>query len=182
VDYLTSHDNHSESELKPGQTVEDVIRGSILAMRFCNAFAKKPLIVEEFTFASPDPQKVADAQAKMVLGLVGHASGWMNWYLQYPHDPNEADTPGKDHSAILNDDFTPTPWGLRARGLVKELRSLDLSRKPAASVVETDRIKELVPHGLGTQITICGNWDKHRHPIDFRWARNEWIDMKLVGE
>ena len=39
--------------------------------RYCNAFARKPLIIEEFTFASPDPNRVAEGQAKMVLGTVG---------------------------------------------------------------------------------------------------------------
>jgi hypothetical protein len=182
VDYLTTHDNHSESQLKPGQTVEDVIHSSILSVRFCNAFKLMPVIIEEFTFASPDPNKVADAQEKMVLGTVGHASGWMNWYLQYPHDANEADTPGQDKSAILNDDFTPTLWGLRARELIRKLASMDLSRQPPATIIDVDRQQALVPRAWGHILIICRDWNQYKHPIDFRWPRNEWINLPLIEE
>ena len=109
VDYLVTHDNHSEAELNHGKTIEDIIHNSIVQARFCNARARRPLIIEEFTFAAPDPQRVADGQAKMVLGTIGHASGWMNWYLQFPHHPDEADTPGTNRSAVLDDEFRPTP-------------------------------------------------------------------------
>ena len=147
--------------------------------RFCNARARKPLIIEEFTFAASDPSRVADGQANMVLGTVGHASGWMNWYLQYPKEPNEADTPGTDRSAVLDDDFQPTPWGLRARDLIAQLTKLDLSRIPAKTTIELDRQRELVPFGMGTQLRICGQWTNYLHPIDFIWPRNEWIDLEI---
>ena len=182
VDYLTTHDNHSEARLRPGQTIADVVHSSILRTRFCNAFKMMPVIIEEFTFASPDEQRMADAQAKMVLGAVGHASGWMNWYLQYPHDPNQADMAGQDRSAILNDDLTPTAWGLRAKALIQQLKSADLSRESARTVVEVDRERELAPRAWGPVLTICRDWDTYEHPIDFRWPRNEWIHLKLIEE
>jgi hypothetical protein len=173
------HDNHSQSELKPGQTIEDVVHSSIVQARFCNARVRKPLIIEEFTFAAPDPERVADCQAKMVLGTVGHASGWMNWYLQFPHNPDEADTPATDRSAVLDDSFRPTPWGLRARDLITQLRTMDLSRLPPKTVIELDRQKELVPTILGTQLRICAAWTSYQHPIDFKWPGNPWIELKL---
>jgi len=179
VDYLVMHDNHSESELKGGQTLEDIIHNSIVQARFCNARARKPLIIEEFTFAAPDPQHVADGQARMVLGTIGHASGWMNWYLQFPHNPDEADTPGANRSAVLDDDFRPTPWGLRARDLIAQLCTRDLSRLPPKTTLELDRQKELVPCALGTQLRICGAWTNYQHPIDFKWPQNKWIDLDL---
>jgi hypothetical protein len=179
VDYLVMHDNHSESELKGGQNIEDIIHNSIVQARFCNARARKPLIIEEFTFAAPDPQHVADGQARMVLGTVGHASGWMNWYLQFPHNPDEADTPGANRSAVLDDDFRPTPWGLRARDLIAQLRTKDLARLPAKTTIELDRQKELVPCAMGTQLRICGAWTNYQHPIDFKWPQNKWIDLDL---
>lgn len=179
VDYLTTHDNRCESELKRGQTIEDVVHDSIVQARFCNARTCKPLIIEEFTFAASDPRRVADGQASMVLGTVGHASGWMNWYLQFPHDPNQADTPGTDRSAVLDDDFRPTPWGLRARDLILQLSKLDLSRLPPKTTIELDRQKELVPLEMGTQLRICGQWTNYLHPIDFSWPRNQWIDLDL---
>ena len=55
--------------------MEDIIHNAIVQARFCNARGRKPLIIEEFTYAAPNPQHVADGQAKMVLGTVGHASG-----------------------------------------------------------------------------------------------------------
>jgi hypothetical protein len=182
VDYLTTHDNRSESDLKNGQTIQDVVHNSILQARLCNARARLPLIIEEFTFAAPDPQRVAQGQSEMVLGTVGSASGWMNWYLQFPHQPNSADTPGDNRSAVLDDDFNPTPWGLRARELILQLRRMDLSRLPAKTTIELNRQAELVPTTMGTQLRICGAWTNYAHPIDFKWPRNQWIDLKLSNE
>ncbi|HWX22851.1 MAG TPA: beta-galactosidase [Candidatus Binatia bacterium] len=179
VDYLVMHDNHSESDLKPGQTLEDIVHNSVLQARFCNARSRKPVMIEEFTFASPDPKRVADGQARIVLGTVGHASGWMNWYLQFPHNPDSADTPGTDRSAVLDDNFQPTPWGLRARDLIGQLRTMDLSRLPAKTTIDLDRQKELVPIAMGTQLRICPAWTNYEHPIDFKWLRNPWIKLEL---
>jgi len=115
----------------------------------------------------------------MVLGTVGHASGWMNWYIQFPHEPDQADTPGADHSAILDDQLRPTPWGLRARDVITQLRGLDLSRLPPRTTLELDRQKELVPHVMGPQLRISRDWANYQHPIDFLWPSNQWIDLKL---
>jgi hypothetical protein len=183
VDYLTTHDNHSESELKPGQTLEDMLHGCVLRARFCNARRKMPLIIEEFTFGAADEEKMAQVQERMVRATIGSASGWMNWYLQYPHDANEADTPASERSAILRDDFTPTAWGLRAQALVRELRKADLSRQPSATTIAVDRRKALVPHSEGGLAQeIARNWSHYKHPVDFIWPWNAWLDMKLIGE
>lgn len=182
VDYLTTHDNHAHSELRPGQTVLDVVRGSVLRARFCNAGNRKPLIIEELTYAAEDPQLCAEYQAAMVLGTVGSVSGWMNWYLQYPSEPNEADTPGSERSAILNADFTPTAWGLRARDLIARLRTMNLARTEPGTILRPDRLTEMVPHGLGTEITVVSNWNDYTQPVDFEWPPNEWINMPLIEE
>jgi hypothetical protein len=179
VDYLTTHDNESQSRLRPGETVEDVVHGLALQCRFCDAFSRKPLVIEEFTFAAPDPNRVADCQARMVLGTIGHASGWMNWYIQFPHEPDSADTPGADHSAILDDDLRPTPWGLRARDLIAQLHRSDLSRLSPKTTIKLDRQKELVPDTLGTQLRIVNDWGAYQHPVDFLWPSNQWIDLQL---
>lgn len=181
VDYLTTHDNRSQSELKTGQRLEEVVHDSILQARFCNAHARKPLLIEEFTFAAPDPQQVAAGQARMVLGTIGHASGWMNWYLQFPHEPNAADTPAGDRSAVLDDNFEPTPWGRRAHDLIALLSQRDLSRLPAKTTLALDRQRELVPVGMGTQLRICSQWTQYEHPIDFQWPRNQWLDLNISG-
>ena len=179
VDYLTTHDNESQSRLKQGETIEDVLHKLVVQTRYCNAFTRKPLIIEEYTFGSPDPNRVADYQAKMVLGTVGSASGWMNWYIQYPHEPDTADTPGADHSASLDDELRPTPWGLRARDLIIQLRGTNLARLPPNTTLELDRQKELVPHAIGTQLRIDHDWANYQHPIDFHWPSNQWIGLKL---
>ena len=115
----------------------------------------------------------------MVLGTVGHASGWMNWYVQFPHEPDTADTPGPDHSAILDDKLQPTAWGLRARDLIAQLRTTDLARVPPKATIELDRQRELVPHELGTQLRIVRDWANYQHPVDFLWPSNQWIGLKL---
>ena len=182
VDYLTTHNNVSESKLKPGQDIEYVVHAAILRTRFCNAAKIMPVMIEEFTYGAPDPQRVAECQAEMVLGTVGHAMGWMNWYMQYPLKPNRADTPPQDRSAILNLDFSPTPWGLRAKRLIGELAHKDLARKPPATIMSLDRAACLVPKSMGPLLVIAGEWDKYEHPIDFDWPRNEFIDLKLIEE
>jgi hypothetical protein len=105
----------------------------------------------------------------------------MNWYIQFPHEPDSADTPGADHSAILDDEFRPTPWGLRARDLIAQLRRIDLARLPPKTTIELDRQRELVPHALGTQLRIGHDWTNYQHPIDFLWPSNKWIDLQLQG-
>ena len=182
VDYLTTHDNHSESQLKPGQDIGYVVHTSIVRTRFCSAGKLLPVIIEEFTFASPDPERTAAAQARMVEGTIGHASGWMNWYLQYPHDANSADMEGKDRSAILDDDLKPTPWGKAIPGLVRKLKQADLSRKRAVRVLAVDRQSALVPKSMGLLLRICADWGSYPHPLDFRWPRNRWIDLPLKGD
>ena len=182
VDYLTTHENRSESMLKGGQTIQDIVHELVVQARFCNARARMPLVIEEFTFAAPDPQRVADGQAEMVLGTVGSASGWMNWYLQFPHQPDSADVTGDNRSAVLDDSFQPTPWGLRARDLIGQLRKQDLSRTLAKTTIKLNRQKELVPLGPGTQLRICRQWTDYQHPVDFKWPRNQWIDLALPGE
>ena len=182
VDYLTTHDNESQSRLKPGETIENVVHRLTVQARYCQAMARKPLIIEEYTFGSPDPNRVADYQGKMVLGTVGSASGWMNWYIQYPHEPDTADTPGADKSAILDDELRPTPWGLRARDLIVQLRGMDLARLAPKTTIELDRQKELVPHVTGTQLRIDHDWANYQHPIDFRWPSNQWIGLELQGK
>jgi hypothetical protein len=105
----------------------------------------------------------------------------MNSYIQFPHEPDQADTPGGDHSAILDDELQPTPWGLRARDLIAHLHRLDLARLPPKTTMELDRQKELVPHTLGTQLRIGRDWENYKHPIDFLWPSNKWIDLQLPG-
>jgi len=182
VDYLTTHDNHSESRLKKSQDIDWVVHASIIRTRFCNARRLMPVVIEEFSFGTPDPRRTAAAQARMVLGTVGHASGWMNWYLQYPADANSADLNERDRSAILNDDLTPTPWGLEAARLIRRLRSMDLSRRPPATIIPVSRREALVPKTMGWLLRIADHWDAYRHPVDFRWPGNPWIDLRLPGD
>ena len=68
---------------------------------------------------------------------------------------------------------------MRARDLIAQLRTNDLSRLPPKTTIELDRQKELVPLAMGTQLRICRNWKNYQHPIDFKWPRNKWIDLKL---
>ncbi len=182
VDYLTTHDNHSESQLKPGQDIEYVVRTSIVRTRFCNARKLMPVIIEEYTYASPDPDRVARGQARMVLGTIGHASGWMNWYLQYPRKANSADMKGQDRSAILDDELKPTPWGRKAREIARRLEQAELARQPAATTLSVDRAKALVPKTMGLLLRICSNWNGYKHPVDFRWPPNHWIDLRLEAD
>jgi hypothetical protein len=57
---------------------------------------------------------------------------------------------------------------------------MDLSRLAPRTTLELDRRKELVPHTLGTQLRIEGDWTNYQHPIDFYWPSNQWIGLKLL--
>jgi hypothetical protein len=183
VDYMVTHDNHSESELTPTRTLEDMLRATVLRTRFCTARKMMPVIIEEYTFGAATEERTAEVQEKIVRATIGSASGWLNWYLQYPHDANSADTPPTEKSASLRDDLTPTAWGLRAKALSSELAKTDLSRQPAATTLSSERMKSLVPHGEGSLAgRVIGAWGTYKQPIDFTWPANEWLDMKLIGE
>ncbi|MCD6350500.1 MAG: beta-galactosidase, partial [Armatimonadetes bacterium] len=180
VDYLTTHDNVSESKLRPEDTLEDVVHREILRTRFCCARKVLPVMIEEFTFASKNPERMAEGQEEMVMGSVGHAFGWMNWYMQYADQPGSADTP--DYSAILDRDLKPTAWGRRLPELRRRLEHADLSRKPAQTVLEVERAQALVPKEMGLLLHIGWHWDEYQHPVDFHWPRNPFINLRLLGE
>ena len=138
------------------------------------------MVIEEFTFAAPNTSRVADGQASMVLGTLGHASGWMNWYIQFPHEPDFGRHPGSRSQRNSGRRLAAeAPWGLRARDLIAQLHRSILSRLSPKTTIKLDRQKELVPHTLGTQLRIVSDWGAYQHPIDFLWPSNKWIDLQL---
>lgn len=164
VDYMTHHCNRDVRDLERGP-VEQMLREMEVMLRFSRAGRPMPVIMEEFTFATPDPVRTAELQARMVRHSVGHASGWLTWYLQYPEGANVADTPNP--SAWFDADFRPTPWGNQARLLAEELRRTDLSRKPPRRIVALDRRTELVPNTTGVLIETFLRYTELEQPTDY---------------
>lgn len=180
VDYLTHHANYDENDLSGGRTMQSVLREIEVMCRFARAGRPMPVVIEEHTFATSDPGRTAEAHRAMVRATVGHASGWMTWYLQYPEGANEADT--RHRMAWLNDDLTPTPWGLAAREVRAELEGGDLRRKRARRVVQLDRARELVPKALGTLTACYMKPDACPGPVDYRVEHEPDLDLRLPGE
>ncbi len=165
IDYMTYHCNRDVKDLQR-EPMEFHLREMEVMLRFSRAGRPMPVVMEEFTFGSSDPRQTAEMQALMVRRSVGHASGWLTWYLQYPRGANVADS--AHPSAWLTESFEPTPWGLTARSLSAELRQADLRRKPPRRVVTLDRRTELVPKQTGALIDTMFRYDQLEQPTDYR--------------
>lgn len=180
IDYMTHHANYDENDLVKGRTLASVVREVEVMVRFAHAGRPMPLILEEFTFASADPQRTAEGEAAIVRGTVGHVSGWTSWYLQFPKDAGAADTAHR--MAWLNDDLSPTPWGEAARRLFVELGRTDLRRKPARRTVSLDRSTELVPKKTGVLMDTFTEYERFPQPTDFVVAHEKDLDIRLEGD
>ena len=173
VDYMTHHDNHDAKELKDTD-LTSLVRGIAVRLRASSARKPMPMILEEFSLVGSDPMQVADVCAAMVRGTVGDCSGWMVWYFE----AWEAGNP----TGLVYRNLRPTAWGRAFRDLAAPgglLATADLSRRPARQVISLDRTAELVPMRLGTLGEVLAHWDQYRHPVDYRWPRNEWLELRL---
>lgn len=173
VDYLTHHDNHNAKELKDSD-YGALGRAATVRLRFCNARKVMPVILEEFSFDSPDPYQVAEACSAMVRDTVGHCSGWMVWYFQHW----EAGNP----TGLVYRRLLPTAWGRAFRDLGAPggfIAKATLSRRPPRQVIELDRAAELAPTRRGTLGQVVEGWDDYRHPVDYRWPPNPWLALVL---
>lgn len=183
VDFYTHHDNNDEGEQREGFTLEQLGRAATLRMRFCLATERKPILMEEFSFGSVDPERTAAAHRELILGTVGSSSGWLTWYLMYPADANQADTANRCY--LLDDDLQPSPAGLLMRELGGPdglLARTDLAYRPGRTQLALDRTAEMVPRELGTLIRIERDWNGFEHPVDFVWPPNAWINLRLAEE
>ena len=182
VDYVTVHANFHESEA-PDRAVADIVRHVETLARFVAAGTPMPVILEEFTFTAADPVRTAEVQRAIVRGTVGHVSGWMTWYLQFPRDPQAgADTTAAGHrSAWLDDALAPTPWGAAARDLYPTLLQGDLARKPPQTTVTLDRRASLVPKGSTVLLRHRRSDDTTPRPIDYVLEHEPDLDLRLEG-
>ncbi len=185
VDFYTIHHNESEAAMRRrGWTLREVCRALVLGLRFCCAREVKPVLLEEFSFAADDPQRSAAGQEQMVRASLGHCSGWMTWYLQFPARRSQAD-PAQGKSFVLDENLAPSPWGRRAQELSRPgglLWRESARRLPARQVVALRREEELLAKGPGTMLNIIRRWEGYSHPLDFRWPRNPDIALRLKGE
>jgi hypothetical protein len=179
IDYVTFHDNREEAELARGRKMEDIVRELEVLARFAYAGRPMPVIVEEYTFSSPDGKRSAEGQAEMVRRSIGHVSGWSNWYLQHVVDPNNPAP--KDVAAWLDSDLRPTPWGEAARALHAEIERSGCPRKPAARTIRLDRDVELAPKGLSTLIREMRR-PASEGPTDYIVPHEKDLDIKLPGD
>lgn len=185
VDYMTLHTNFSEADDGADKRSDEEVANIVAVLaRFVGAGKPMPIILEEYTFTSARPERVAQMQSAMVRATRGHISGWTTWYLQYPEDPAE----GADvvrggpevQSYWLTRDLQPSPWGLAARDLYDELLKSDLSRRPAKTIVPLNRRTELVPKGLGVVLKHMQQFDPAIWPIDYQIEHEPDMDIRLV--
>ncbi len=181
VDYMTLHTNFHEAERREGQTDEDLVNTVRVLARFCSAAKPMPLILEEFTYTSKDPERTAQMQAALLQGTAGDVSGWTTWYLFYPGDPAVgADSPEAAHtSAWMAHDLTATPWGLAAKEIAAGLRAADLARRPGKLTVPLNRRRELVPKTDGVLVEHMRGYKKLPTPIDYDVSHEPDLDLEL---
>jgi len=184
VDYMTVHANFHENEDTPERNDAFIVRHVQVLARFVASGKPMPVILEEFTYSSRDPKRVAEVQSAIVRGTIGHVSGWITWYLQYPEAPavGADSTDMEAQSGWLTKDLAPTPWGIAARDIGRELRLADLSRIFPKTTVALDRRKELVPKETGTVARDYRNPDTARFPIDYTITPEPDARLSLTGE
>lgn len=183
IDYMTLHANYAEGETSNNRPVEKVVPEIEVLARFSHAGRPMPLILEEFTYATPDPRRTARAQEAIVRGTIGHISGWTTWYLQFPEGAEGASTADTPYQmAWLNADLSPTPWGETARVLAAELARADLARRPARRVVKLERAVELVPKTTGALVTNFSEYDPEQNPTDYEVPHERDLDLRLPGD
>ncbi|UCH33351.1 MAG: beta-galactosidase [Armatimonadota bacterium] len=173
VDYMTHHDNHDASEVK-GSDYAALVRGVTVRLRACLAGRPMPVILEEFSLDSQDPEQVAGACSDMVRATVGSCSGWMVWYFQHWDDGNP--------TGLVDGEMQPTAWGRafsRLGGPSGLVHSSDLSWHESKQVIALDREAELVPTRMGMIGQVLAEWDNYEHPVGFRWPRNPFIALPL---
>ncbi len=185
VDYLTLHENFSESENVPNRTDADILHTVEVLARFCAVGKPMPIILEEFSYSARDPKRVADMQAAIVRTTKGHLSGWTTWYLQYPSNPvigADATTDRAIETSWLDADLKPTPWGLAAKQIFEEFSMADLGRIPPKEIVPLDRRQSLVPKEAATVLRHRQQYDAFPHPIDYTAPHEADLDLRLDGE
>lgn len=180
VDYLTHHGNYDIETFSDGKSPSIAAYETEVMARFACAGGVKPVVVEEFTFASDDQEQTADMQEMMILQSVGSASGWTTWYLQYPDDANAADA--KHESAWFDRDLNPTPWGLRAKALHAKLLEMDTDRRPGARELALDRATSLVPRETSPIILAFAEYDAHPQPTDYKVELEPDIRLQALRE
>lgn len=180
IDYMTLHANYAEGETSQNRPPEKVVHEVEVLARFSHAGKPMPIILEEFTYATPDPARTARAEETLVRGTVGHVSGWMTWYLQFPTGATGATSADADFPfAWLDADLRPTPWGEAALRLSRELATTDLRRKPPRRTIRLDRDVELAPLKTGTITGLFLDYKPDEHPVDYIIPHEKDLDIRL---
>jgi hypothetical protein len=169
LDYIAFHANFHENERLPGQTDADIVQAARAVARFVAAGKKMPVILEEFSYTSRDPERTAEVQAAIVRGTIGHVSGWTTWYFQYPENPAEGTgtTAPAAASYWLDHNLVPSPWGKAAAKLYRNLHATDLDRKPPRTLIRLDRREALVPHEASAFLLDVRNNLELPRPADY---------------
>ncbi len=180
VDFFTYHANYDINDFTRGRSEMEAPYEVAVQARFACAMGVKPVIIEEYTFASESEEHTARMQAAMLRTSVGDASGWVNWYLQYPDGAGAADS--VHQSAWLRRDLAPTAWGREGRAVHDELCGEDLARVPAAKTVKLDRKACLVPRETSPLITNITGYGKTPQPVDYAIEHEPDLDLAVQRE
>ncbi|KXK38781.1 MAG: Beta-galactosidase [Candidatus Hinthialibacteria bacterium OLB16] len=184
VDYVTFHANFSETDPEPGRTDEEIVRYATVLARFCDIGVPRPLMLEEFVFASTNPQRVAEVQSKILQGTLAHVSGWTTWYLQFPENPQQGADPVDlpVESSWLDSNLNPTPWGLAAAALAEEVIPSQIGWKPPIEVVPVSRRDSLVPKSLSLLTRHIKDWARRSDLTGYNAPHEPDLDILLDGD
>jgi hypothetical protein len=169
LDYCTTHHYSNPDDFSPGKGVpERAYRNAVLNARFM--FAGKPVVIEEMGHVVKDAKETLDGTTEQLRRFVGHASGFMLWFL--------TDIPEEHIFGPLDTKLQPTDYGLAWRKLAEPggvVYDLPKTRATAKTVVPLERTEGLAPTRQTMVQRLQDNWDSVPQPVDFTWPRNPAI-------
>lgn len=184
VDYITYHANFSETDPEPNRTDEEIVRYATVLARFCDIGEPRPIMLEEFVFASTNPQRVAEVQSRIVQGTLAHVAGWTSWYLQFPENPQQGADPVDlpVESSWLDADLNPTPWGQAAAQLAENVLPTQIGWKPPIEIVPLSRREALLPKSLTVLARHIKDWARRSDLIGYSAPHETDLDIILEGD
>ncbi|MCC7334278.1 MAG: DUF4434 domain-containing protein [Pirellulaceae bacterium] len=180
VDFFTYHANYDINDFANDRPEMEAPYEVAVQARLACAAGVKPVIIEEYTFATESEEHTSRMQAAILRTSVGDASGWVNWYLQYPDGAGAADA--AHESAWLRRDLQPTAWGEEGRAILDELCGQDLDREAAVRTVKLDRKACLVPRETSPLITDVTQYKKTPQPVDYVVEHEPDLDLTVLRE
>lgn len=176
LDYVTTHHYSNPEDHVAGQGVpERAYNHAVLNTRFM--YAGKPVVVEEMGHVVNDPVETREGTIEFVRRLVGHASGFMLWFL--------SDLPEHEIYGPLDADLQLNDFGRAWRALAEPggiVAELPRERTAARSTVKLDRTEGLAPVRLTWTQRLTEDPGLLDQPVDYDWPPNPNLPPRVWND